>query len=81
MAKKKESRAAYNRRMKWYGMKRLKSGQKICWLAKQDKHGYAIGLALGPRTLWLRNFRVPNRKEVCRVMERTSLVFINLKHQ
>jgi hypothetical protein len=63
----------------WYGMKKIKVGQKICWMAKEDKNGWGLGLALGNRTLWLRNLRFANRKEVERAMEKTAMVFIHLK--
>lgn len=56
-----------NRRGHWYGRKTIKKGQKVCWIAKQDKNGWAIGLAFGSRVLWLRNFRVKDKNEVNRI--------------
>ena len=76
----KKQKSERNRHLKWYGLKKLKAGQKACWLAKQDKNGWAIGLAFNSRTLWLRNFRASSKKEVERIMEKSSLVFINLKN-
>lgn len=67
----------FNRRAHWYGRKTVKKGQKTCWIAKEDKNGWAIGLTLGPRTLWLRNFRVSTEKEVERIVK-GSIVFIHL---
>ena len=69
---------AERRAQRWYGMKKLHEGEKVCWLAKQDKHGYSLGLALGKRTLWLRNLRIPNVHELKRVIK-SSILFIHLK--
>lgn len=65
---------------RWYGMKKLKVGQKVCWMAKQDKNGYALGLAFGDRTLWLRHLRVSTEAEVKRIVK-SSTVFIKLAGQ
>ncbi len=62
---------------KWYGMKKLKVGQKVCWLAKQDRNGYALGLAFSNRTLWLRHFRAASEAEVKRIVK-SGIVFIHL---
>lgn len=67
-----------NRDRRWYGMKSLKVGQKVCWMAKQDKNGWALGLAFNDRTLWLRNLRIPTEAEVKRVVK-GSTVFIHVK--
>jgi hypothetical protein len=61
-------------------MKRVKRGQKIAWLAKEDKHGWALGLVLGDRTLWLRHLRFADRAEVERATGKITIVFIYLKN-
>ena len=79
MKKKTQKELKAERRAKaWYGMKKIKQGEKVCWLAKQNKYGYSLGLALGKRTIWLRNVRVPNVSELKRVLK-SSVVFIHLK--
>ena len=67
------------RRERYFGIVKLRKGTKFAWLAKQDKNGWALGLALEKRTIWLRGLRFVTKKEVARVLERTSLVFIQLK--
>lgn len=67
-----------NRKAHWYGRKALKVGQKVCWLSRQDKNGFALGLSFGERTLWLRNFRAKSEQEIERILD-SNRVFINLK--
>lgn len=79
MKKSQKQQREERRAKKWYGVKKLRKGEKVCWMAQEYKNGWALGLALGTRTLWLRNLRIPSRQEVERVME-SSVVFINLKN-
>lgn len=74
----KKTARVLRREKNWYGMKKLKVGQKVCWLASENKNGWALGLALGKRTLWLRNLRVKTRSEVERLLS-SSVVFIHTK--
>ena len=68
------------RKERYYGIVKLPAGTKFAWLAKQDKNGWALGLGLNNRTVWLRGLRLRSRKEVERCLERTKLVFVQLKN-
>lgn len=73
----KELKAA-RREKKWYGMKKIRKGEKICWLAREDKNGYSLGVCFGGRTLWLRNLRIESVSELKKVLK-ASVVFVHLK--
>ncbi len=62
---------------RWYGMKKLKNGQNVCWESHQDKNGWSLGLVIGKRVLWLRNFRVTDHKEVSRILK-AKQIFVSL---
>lgn len=68
------------RKKRYYPQIRLSlANKKACWLAKEDKNGYSFGLALGSRTLWLRNFRFKTQQDVVKAVKDCKVVFINLK--
>lgn len=77
---KKTKKAKKKQQKRYYGLTVLKEGQKFAWLSVQNKNGWSLGFALNNRTVWLRNIRFKNAKEVSRAMEKGSLVFIELKH-
>lgn len=68
------------RKERYFGIVKLAVGFKSAWLAKQDRNGWALGLGLNSRTVWLKGLRLRTRKEVERALERTKLVFIQLKN-
>jgi len=76
VAKKRKAKA----QKRYYGLTKLKKGQKYCWLSLENKHGWALGLALDNRTVWLRNIRFASRQEVEAVLGKSKVVFIKLKH-
>ncbi len=61
------------------GVVKVPTGTKFCWISKEDKNGWSLGFALNSKTLWIRGLRLASRKEVERAMEKSSLVFVNLK--
>lgn len=66
---------------RYYGITKIKQGQKFCWVSKEDKNGWSLGLALMKRTVWLTGLRFKSIDEVKRVVdtELTNTVFIHLK--
>lgn len=66
---------------RYYGITKVKQGQKLCWVSKQDKNGWSLGLAISKRTVWVTGLRFKSIDEVKRVVdsELTSTVFIHLK--
>lgn len=60
---------------RYYGLQVIKEGQKLSWVSAQNKYGWSLGLALGTRTIWLRNIRFNSPKEVERALG-SSVVFI-----
>ena len=80
MSKKRTKKTAMQkRRERYFGIVKLRKGLKFAWLAKQDKNGWALGLALEKRTVWLRGLRFATKKEIARVVDRTTIVYIQLK--
>jgi uncharacterized protein YgiM (DUF1202 family) len=69
------------RAKRYYGMVRIREGEKMVWLSQQNKHGWSLGLAMNKRTIWLRNVRFQSRKDVTKAIERGKLVFIHLKNK
>lgn len=67
------------RRERYFGIVKIPARTKLAWLAKQDKNGWALGLALENRTVWLRGLRFSTKKEIDRVVNRTTIVHIQLK--
>jgi uncharacterized protein YgiM (DUF1202 family) len=67
------------RTKRYYGMQVVKAGEKLCWLASENKHGFALGLALGKRTIWLRNIRFTSPKEVERALK-SGVVFVHTRN-
>lgn len=67
------------RKSRMYGLKKIRVGEKVCWLSAENKNGWSLGFAWGKKTLWLRNLRLANRKEVERAMK-SAVVYIHLKN-
>lgn len=67
------------RSRRYYGMVKVREGEKSCWMSVQNKNGWSLGLALGKRTIWLRNIRFKNHKEVQDTVKR-NIVFVHLKN-
>ena len=67
------------RRERYFGIVKLPAKLKFAWLSKQDKNGWSLGLALEKRTVWLRGLRFATKKEIARVVDRTTIVYLQLK--
>lgn len=52
------------KREKFYGIVKVKIGQKRNWVSKQNKNGWSLGLAIGKNTFWLKNVRFKTCEEV-----------------
>lgn len=59
-----------------YGVQKIKTGAKVCWLSHENKFGWSLGLVLGKRTVWLRNLRFKTVEEVERVTK-SNVVFVH----
>lgn len=68
-----------NRKQRYFGTEKIKQGGKVCWLARQDKHGWALGMGLNTRNVWLTGLRFKNVEEVKRVLG-VGVVFIHTKN-
>ena len=79
MVKSKSKQKKAKRKERYHGIVKLAKGTKFAWLAQQYRAGWSLGLALNNRTLWLKGLRFASRKEVERCLERTKVVFIQLK--
>ena len=66
------------KRVRFYGLVKPKSGQKMSWLSQQNKHGWSLGLALGKRTIWLRNVRFASVGDVEKALK-AGTVLVHLK--
>ena len=80
MSKKRAKKTSIQkRRERYFGIVKLRKGIKFAWLSKQDKNGWSLGLALEKRTVWLRGLRFATKKEIARVVDRTTIVYLQLK--
>ncbi len=70
---------AKKKRVRYYGMTKIRPGLKVAWLTVENKHGWALGLALSSHTLWLRNVRFPSLAEVKKFLRSGNLVAVALK--
>lgn len=64
------------RRERYAGMQKVKTGAKLCWESRENKHGYSLGLCLNKRTVWLTNVRLASVAEVKRVLK-ASILFVH----
>lgn len=78
--KTKIERRAERRAKRHYGMAKIKRGQKVCFISKQDKNGWSLGLAMNSHTRWIRNVRFASREEVERLTD-GRIQFIPLKNE
>ena len=78
MATKKKAVIGKVKRIRFYGLVKPKSGQKLAWVSRQNKHGWSLGLIVGKRTIWLRNVRFVNEAEVVRATKDLSVAFMHL---
>ena len=63
------------RRERYAGMQKVKEGVKVCWLSKENKHGWSLGLAINKRTVWLTNVRFADLKSVKAALK-MNIVFV-----
>jgi hypothetical protein len=56
-------------------MVKVKAGAKMCWISKQNVHGWSLGFALGKQTFWLKNVRFKNQEQVQQAVD-SSVVFV-----
>lgn len=63
-----------------YGLKKVRLGEKVCWISNENKHGWSLGFALGKQTFWLKNVRFATNEEVSRVLRGSNVVFVHLKN-
>lgn len=76
-SKKKVAKPKAPKRIREYGMVKVKKGQKLAWISKENKNGWSLGLAVGENTLWLRNLRFASVEEVERTTKGLSVAFIH----
>lgn len=77
--KKKVAKKTRISKQRYFGLVKIKRGEKLCWVSRQDKNGWSMGLGLGSRTIWLTGIRLADVKEVDRVRE-CSAVFVHMKN-
>ncbi len=64
---------------RYFGIVKLKKGEKHCWISKEDKNGWSLGFALNSRTIWIKGIRFVSRQEVLRAIS-SKIVFVHLKN-
>ena len=69
--------APAEKRERYYGMTKVKKGQKLAWVSKENKHGWSLGLVVGKRTFWLRNVRFSSVEEVERATRELNTAFLH----
>lgn len=66
-------------KQRYFGIVKIKRGEKLCWIAKEFSNGWSLGLALNNRNVWLTGLRFADRKELERVGE-SSVVFVHMRN-
>ncbi len=56
------------KKQRYFGTVKVKAGCKVCWVAKEDKHGFSLGIGFNNRTVWLTGLRFKNHEEVTRAL-------------
>ena len=79
MPKTKAQKRKAARAKRFYGMVKIRQGEKAVFMSVQNKHGWSLGLALNSHTVWLRNIRFQSRKDVEHALGKKKIVFIHLK--
>ena len=74
-----QKKAKKDKRKRYFGTVKLPKGVKFAWLSNQNKHGWSLGFALDKRTVWLRGLRFATKKEIHRALDRSSVVYVQLK--
>lgn len=77
MTTKKIAKAQKVKRVRYYGILKIKKGQKLAWVSKENKHGWSLGLAVEKRTVWLRNVRFASLEEVERATTQLNTVYFH----
>jgi len=67
-----------NKKTRYFGIVKIRTDEKFCWISKEDKNGWSLGFALNKRDVWLRGLRFSSRKEVERALK-SNIVFVHLK--
>jgi uncharacterized protein YgiM (DUF1202 family) len=69
------------KKKRYFGITKIRRGQKMCWLSKQDKNGWSLGIALPSRTIWITGVRFKTIEEVKAALDNdlTNAVFVHLK--
>lgn len=75
-----KEKKARRREQRLFGLKKIRKGEKLCWLSYENKNGWSLGLAFEKKTLWLRNVRFASKEEVNRAIS-SSVVFAEMKHK
>lgn len=69
------------RRQRYFGLTKIRKGEKVAWISKHDKNGWSLGLALGKRTVWLTGIRFKDEDEINRALgDGTSLLLAHMKN-
>lgn len=66
------------KRIRRYGMTKVRKGQKTAWVSRENKNGWSLGLAFEKYTVWLRNVRFPSSDDVSRAVGK-GVVFVEKK--
>lgn len=67
------------KKQRYFGITKIRQGAKMCWLAKQDKNGWALGLALSKRNVWLTGLRFKTMEDLKAAID-SNIAFIHLKN-
>lgn len=68
-----------NKKPRYYGIVKVRRFQKMCWVSKESKNGWSLGLALGDRDVWLTGLRFAKTSDVDEVTKHLSTVFVHMK--
>lgn len=59
------------KKQRYFGVTKVKTGGKVAFISKQDKNGWSLGLVLGKRNVWFTHVRFASPAEVERALKST----------
>lgn len=63
------------KQVRFYGVVKVKANQKFCWISKESKHGWSLGMAIGKNNFFLKNVHFKTKDAVKSALK-ASIVFV-----
>lgn len=68
-------KAKVEKKQRYFGVTKVKTGGKVAFVSKQDKNGWSLGLMLNGRNIYFTHVRFASQEEVKRALG-SSVLFV-----